>query len=361
MADTNSTTEVTTRRCVKCGETKPLTEFYTRKNRWSEYPPRKPCSYCKACVRGITIDHYHQNKDSIGERTRMKMRAIRAEMIAAYGGTCACCGESAREFLTIDHVNGGGSRHSKSLGGGGRAVLMYLYKLGWPKDGYRLLCYNCNSGRERFGGVCPHEKSPEWPDLVKPKWAPPESRLCVRCGVTKPNAEFFRHAGRPGSYCKPCAVVLRLQHYHLARKMPSLPDVPGGLGYFGRCSRCELWKVKSEGFHKGQGWCKSCSRQGRLDRLEKANATARVRDRRQIRRVLEAFGAVCVCCGEREMGFLTIDHIHGGGTRERKQKGTKGSLYGRVWRQGCPRDKYRILCFNCNCSIGILGRRPPPF
>lgn len=30
-------------------------------------------------------------------------------------------------------------------------------KLGWPKDRYRLLCYNCNIARARHGGRCPHE------------------------------------------------------------------------------------------------------------------------------------------------------------------------------------------------------------
>ena len=31
-----------------------------------------------------------------------------------------------------------------------------LKRQGWPKDGYQLLCANCNQGRARNGGVCPH-------------------------------------------------------------------------------------------------------------------------------------------------------------------------------------------------------------
>ena len=27
---------------------------------------------------------------------------------------------------------------------------------GWPKEGLQLLCCNCNQGKARNGGVCPH-------------------------------------------------------------------------------------------------------------------------------------------------------------------------------------------------------------
>lgn len=35
---------------------------------------------------------------------------IRSEMIAAYGGCCACCGETEPAFLSLDHIGGGGGR-----------------------------------------------------------------------------------------------------------------------------------------------------------------------------------------------------------------------------------------------------------
>lgn len=85
------------------------------------------------------------------KRLRDEKRRLLSEAIAAYGGRCECCGETEPMFLTIDHVR---ARHSTE----GTGVSMYreLRRAGWPKDDYRLMCFNCNCGRERAGGVCPH-------------------------------------------------------------------------------------------------------------------------------------------------------------------------------------------------------------
>jgi len=68
-----------------------------------------------------------------------------------YGGKCECCGEIETMFLTVDHINGGGKEHRKKVGN----LQVWLANQGFP-DGFRLLCYNCNSGRSRNGGICPH-------------------------------------------------------------------------------------------------------------------------------------------------------------------------------------------------------------
>lgn len=86
---------------------------------------------------------------------------LRAEMLAAYGNACACCGETRHAFLALDHVNRDGKAHRLSLGksGGhaGRTPSVYsdLKRRGWPKDGYRILCHNCNFAT-RYGNPCPH-------------------------------------------------------------------------------------------------------------------------------------------------------------------------------------------------------------
>ena len=80
----------------------------------------------------------------------------RDEVFEAYGGyVCACCGETTREFLTIDHIHGGGSKHRKSLPGG--HLYTWLRANNFP-SGFRVLCYNCNIARSRDCGVCPHER-----------------------------------------------------------------------------------------------------------------------------------------------------------------------------------------------------------
>lgn len=86
---------------------------------------------------------------------REATKRLRAEVITAYGGHCACCGETREPFLSIDHVNGDGGAHRRLLGARGDAIYRDLKKRGWPQDGYRLLCMNCNFAI-RNGDPCPH-------------------------------------------------------------------------------------------------------------------------------------------------------------------------------------------------------------
>lgn len=76
--------------------------------------------------------------------------------------------------------------------------------------------------------------------------------------------------------------------------------------------------------------------------------------------VLSTYGGKCACCGERNHEFLALDHINGGGTKERKSycNNTSSSMYRRVRDAGFPKDKYRLLCHNCNCAMGWYGKCP---
>ena len=89
---------------------------------------------------------------SVNERGKAHRRSVRLSVLMAYGGSCACCGEKATEFLVMDHVNGGGTRQRREIGG---HLYAFLLREGLPL-GYRVLCHNCNSS---FGyyGYCPHE------------------------------------------------------------------------------------------------------------------------------------------------------------------------------------------------------------
>jgi len=92
----------------------------------------------------------------IRQKIRLKAAAVRAEMMAAYGGRCECCGEQNPGFLTIEHKRRDGSAHRRRLGGPDK-ILADLKRRGWPKDDYALMCMNCNWGRRRTG-ICPHER-----------------------------------------------------------------------------------------------------------------------------------------------------------------------------------------------------------
>jgi hypothetical protein len=89
-----------------------------------------------------------------------KARFVTTQVFAHYsGGTwqCACCGESEREFLTIDHTSEGGSRMNRELGipRGGMPLYSWLFKNNYPL-GFELVCMNCNLSRAKHRGVCVH-------------------------------------------------------------------------------------------------------------------------------------------------------------------------------------------------------------
>lgn len=95
-----------------------------------------------------------KNKDRYTAAVRAYRLSIRIGTLAAYGNKCACCGESEKNFLTIDHIDGKGHEHRK-LVGSGHKMYCWLRRNGYPKDNYRLLCWNCNSAIGAYG-YCPH-------------------------------------------------------------------------------------------------------------------------------------------------------------------------------------------------------------
>jgi hypothetical protein len=70
----------------------------------------------------------------------------------------------------------------------------------------------------------------------------------------------------------------------------------------------------------------------------------------------------CACCGEKEMSFLTIDHINGGGNKHRAKLGNKsfgGNFYKYLIDNNFPiNPPLQVLCYNCNLSRSHLGYCP---
>lgn len=97
--------------------------------------------------------------------------------------------------------------------------------------------------------------------------------------------------------------------------------------------------------NRSQSWCKKCTL--------KSAYKARIKARNDC---LVAYGNKCFCCGEIKSEFLGIDHINGGGREHRKVVGAR--IYFVVRKEGYPKDKYRLLCHNCNLSLGFYGYCP---
>lgn len=134
-------------------------EAARKRRKTDKYQASKKASdqICRDRVRQYARDWAAKNKEQINAKNREKRWNLRLEVIAAYGGHCACCGEDDPHFLTIDHIyNDGASERRKNQHGCGDKFYMWLRRRGWPKGRHQVLCSNCNSAKGQFG-KCPHE------------------------------------------------------------------------------------------------------------------------------------------------------------------------------------------------------------
>ena len=96
-------------------------------------------------------EHYH-------DLLRQRRIRLKEAALDAYGGrVCVCCEEAHLEFLTLDHIMGGGSKHRSSVSHWGNDFYRWLKLQDYP-PGYRVLCMNCNFALGKHG-YCPHNKT----------------------------------------------------------------------------------------------------------------------------------------------------------------------------------------------------------
>lgn len=140
-------------------------------------------------------------------------------------------------------------------------------------------------------------------------------KCCSKCKSEKPFEEFWRDTrkldGRKAA-CIECAKRIQKNTYYLD------PQV--------RIQRAMKWKKENWDYD--------------LTYMKERAAKMRMQ-------VINAYGGACVCCGESELPFLTVEHVNGGGRAHRKEVGGSSSLYRNIIQQGFP-DKFTILCMNCN-------------
>lgn len=137
------------KRCSVCKRLRYVSKFYINKKMRDGF-----YAMCKDCCSICNSKWHKANKNSVAVRNKKSWVELRQQILDAYGGKCACCGESTSKFLTIDHVKNDGNVHRKRLGT--RKVYQWLRQQNFPKDGFQLLCYNCNMAKAHYG-KCPHE------------------------------------------------------------------------------------------------------------------------------------------------------------------------------------------------------------
>lgn len=124
------------------------------------------------------------------------------------------------------------------------------------------------------------------------------------------------------------------------------------------CVRCKTTKIK----YKGNGLCVSCYDSDRKKNPKSREAQVRYRNkhRKEIRirqkeyhkqnreELFCLLGNKCFNCGFSDRRALQIDHINGGGIKERINYNTKD--FHRVVLKSIKNNerKYQLLCANCN-------------
>lgn len=118
-------------------------------------PNRKQC---EACIKKRR-EEYPAYASTLAASRKARQRILRDAAYEAYGGyICACCGETTTVFLTLDHINNDGAeQRAKLRHKGGYHFYLWLKEMCYP-PGLQVLCYNCNCGRQRNGGICPHKQ-----------------------------------------------------------------------------------------------------------------------------------------------------------------------------------------------------------
>lgn len=110
-------------------------------------------NYIKTRVR--RLEHAKSRRGVANQQAKESHKRLRIEVLKHYSNglmICDCCPENRYEFLTIDHIKGGGTKHRKIV----KNMYRWLKKNNYP-DGYRVLCMNCNYSYGHYG-YCPHQQ-----------------------------------------------------------------------------------------------------------------------------------------------------------------------------------------------------------
>ena len=141
------------KKCSSCHEEKSFDQFYP-----SKITALGIQSTCRDCD---IIRARQRRRDPLKRpltltQERVHRARTRDLVFEAYGGyKCVCCGETEPKFLSIDHINNDGAKHKKKTNSN---LYRWLKKNDYP-SGFQVLCMNCNCGKYRNGGICPHKTS----------------------------------------------------------------------------------------------------------------------------------------------------------------------------------------------------------
>ncbi len=170
---------------------------------------------------------------------------------------------------------------------------------------------------------------------------------CGTCGnPVKPDKR-----GRPRGYCSTRCTPQRQRGFAKCRHLPPI---------YLECKQCGKKFVDSTSTGTPRKYCSVKCRTKLQNADRRRRHPERIRDwwdkhpgyaeKRAIELKRITFshygGAICSCCGEQEITFLTIDHVNGGGGRHRKELRAQ-NFYKWLAKSGYS-SGFRVLCMNCN-------------
>jgi hypothetical protein len=172
-------------------------KFYTKK--WLMENKERTREYKEK--NRIEIKNYHdkyylENKElmkiQITKKKRERMEKLRTELLIMYGSKCNCpgCKEARPVCLTLDHTQNDGYRNRKE---GRNTEKEWKTALeNYNPSTYQILCYNCNCGKNKNGGTCPHLKMEcedntpsrykKYRSNLRAKFFEMYGKICVLCG-----------------------------------------------------------------------------------------------------------------------------------------------------------------------------------
>ena len=91
-----------------------------------------------------------------GKKTYFDVMTVYSKRAGYSKPTCFCCKLSDWKFLILDHIKNRSKDHKNFSG---VSMAKKLKRDDYPL-GIQVLCHNCNTGKEIFGGIqCPHKLS----------------------------------------------------------------------------------------------------------------------------------------------------------------------------------------------------------
>jgi hypothetical protein len=152
-------------------------------------------------------------------------------------------------------------------------------------------------------------------------------KTCTKCATEQPPSNFYKHGAGLRSQCKSCVDARNRERYFtVLSKDPEF---------------MERNRVRGREWHRAN--------------LAKNRVRIAENHKAERLRCINHYGPGCACCGEMTYEFLAVDHINGGGEKQRRLGISKICRW--LISNNFP-GGYRILCHNCNQALGFHGHCP---